>query len=168
MQKITAKVDRQATSLLDFTFWSNIVVLAFITGVNIVNFNRASTEQGALLAAASPNLVLIVSLALILYMGYGCYGALSTKNRLHRVVLAMDDAGVSGVSLPNPTKNEQGEAFSISFDQIYSVSIVDIAITKKHTAPSLKIESVECAYFVPAPEGLKEIVRLIAERMPAK
>ena len=142
--------------------------MLFIVGVNMVNFARANTEQGALIVAASPSMVLIVSLALILSMGYGCFGALWTKRRLARVFVALDDAGVSGVSLPNPTMNEQGEAFSIPYAQIYAVSIVEVAITKKHTAPSLKMESAERAYFVPAPEGLKELVRLIAERMTAK
>jgi len=70
--------------------------------------------------------------------------------------------------LPNPTTGEQGEAFSIPYSQISEVSIVEVSITKKHTTSSLKIEAGERAYYVPAPEGLKELVREIADQMTGK
>ena len=168
MQKMTAKVDRQATSLLDLSLVSNIIVILIIIGINIVNLVRSNTDQGALVNAATPQLVVIVSLALIVYLGYGCYGAFSTRRRLARVFVSLDDAGVSGVSLPNPTMSEQGKEFSIPFSQIQSVSVDGVAITKKHTALSLKIGSDGQGFVVPAPEGLKEIVRLIAEQMSVK
>ena len=38
MNKITAKVDRQTTILLDFMFWSNALVLAFIVVINVITF----------------------------------------------------------------------------------------------------------------------------------
>ncbi len=168
MQKLTAKVDRQATSLLDLTLGSNVIVILIIIGINIVNVVRANGTEGALVNAASPGLVVIASLALVLYLGYGCLGAFMTRRRLGNVFVSLDDAGVSGVSLPNPMTNEQGEAFSILYTQIQSVSVDGVAITKKHTALSLKMESDGHTYVVPAPEGLKEIVRLIAERMTVK
>jgi len=84
------------------------------------------------------------------------------------VFVSLDDAGVSGVSLPNPMSSEPGEPFTIPYAQIQSVSVDGVAITKKHTALSLKLESDGKTYMVPAPEGLKEIVRQIAERMTAK
>jgi hypothetical protein len=168
MQKITAKVDRQATSLLDLTLWSNVIVVLIIIGINIVNIIRSNSEQGALVNAASPGLVAIVSLALILYLCYGCLGAFMTRRRLGGVFVTLDDAGVSGVSMPNPMSSEPGETFSVVFTQIQSVSIDGVAITKKHTALSLKLESDGRTYIVPAPEGLKEIVSRIAEQMTAK
>jgi hypothetical protein len=52
--------------------------------------------------------------------------------------------------------------------QIFRGHIVEVSITKKHTTPSLKIEAGERAYYVPAPEGLKELVREIADQMTGK
>lgn len=168
MEKITAKVDRQATSLLDITIGSNLIVILIIIGINIVNLIRANSAEGALLSAASPNLVIIVSLALVLYLLYGCWGAFSTRRRLGKVFVSIDEAGVSGVSLSNPTTAEQPEPFSIPYARISSVSVDGVALTKKHTVLALKIESAERAFFVPAPEGLKELVQLIADQMTAK
>ena len=165
---MTVKADRQTTSLLDFTCWSNVAVILAIVVINIINLSRAKTAQGALVTAAAPELVMIVSFALVLYLGYGCYTALATKRRLSRVFVSLDEAGVSGVALPHPTTGEAGEAFSIPFAEIRSVSIEEIAITRKHMAPSLRLETDERAYHVPAPERLKELVREIADRMTAK
>ena len=168
MQKITARVDRQATVLLDFMFWSNIFVLLFIVVVNAVNFARVNIGQTALLTTASPSLVLLVSLAIILYLAYNCFSSLAIKKRLNRVSVTVDEAGITGLSLPSPMTNDKGELFLVSFSQIETVSIVEIAITKKHMAPSLKIETAEYAFYIPAPEGLKELVRTIADQMGTK
>ena len=168
MQKMTAKVDRQTTLLLDITFWSNALVLLFIVVINIINLTRVNFGQTALLTTASPQLVLLVSFAITLYLGYNCFFALATKRRLSGVSVTIDEMGVTGFSMPNPTTNETGELFLVSFSQIETVSIVEIAITKKHMAPSLKIETAERAFYIPAPEGLKELVREIAEQMTAK
>lgn len=168
MQQMRVKADRQVTSLLDFTFWSDLIVILAIVGINIVNILRASSGQSALVTAAEPELVLIVSFALVLYLGYGCVQALSIKSRMNRVFVSLDEAGVSGLSLPNPTNGIPGEAFSVSYSEITSVSVEELSITKKHVAPSLKLEAGEEVYHVPAPEKLKEIVQQIAERMTAK
>ena len=168
MNKITAKVDRQTTILLDFMFWSNALVLAFIVVINAINLARVNMGQKALLTTASPQLVLLVSFAIILYLGFNCFNALAIKRRLVGVSVSLDESGVSGFSLPSPTTNEKAEPFAVPFSQIETVSITEVAITKKHMAPSLKIETAERAYYVPAPEGLKELVRTIADQMGAK
>ena len=168
MQKITAKVDRQATVLLDIMFWSNIIVLLFIVVINAINLVRVNLGQTALLTTASPSLVLLVSFAIVLYLGYNCFSSLAIKKRLNGVSVTLDEAGVSGLSLPSPTTSEKAEPFTVPFSQIETVSISEISITRKHTAPSLKIETAERAYYIPAPEGLKELVRAIADQMGAK
>ena len=140
MQETTAKVDRQATSLLDITLGSNVIVILIIIGINIVNLVRANSGQGALVNAAAPGLVVIVSLALVLYLLYG-------------------------MSLSNPTTGEQPQPFSVPFAQIRSVGMDGVALTKKHTVLALKLETEDRAYFVPAPEGLKELVQLISDNM---
>ena len=89
MQQIRAKADRQVTSLLDFTFWSDLIVILAIVGINIVNILRANSGQSALVTAAEPELVLIVSFALVLYLGYGCVQALSIKSRMNRVFMRL-------------------------------------------------------------------------------
>ena len=168
MPNLRAKADRQITSLLDFMFWSDLIVILVIVGLNIVNILRAGSTQGAMITAAEPELVLIVSFALVLYLGYGCFNALSIKHRLGLVYLSLDEMGVSGVSLPNPMSGIAGEAFTVSFEKIVSVSIEEVAITTKHVAPSLKLETDEQVYIVPALERLKEAVQQIAERMTTK
>ena len=95
MQQIRAKADRQVTSLLDFTFWSDLIVILAIVGINIVNILRANSGQSALVTAAEPELVLIVSFALVLYLGYGCVQALSIKSRMNRVFVSLDEARVA-------------------------------------------------------------------------
>ena len=167
MQKINAKADRQVTSPLDFTAWINVAVIIAIIVLNFMNSKRIADGSGALLSALKPELLMIISFAMILYLSFGCFNALATKRRFSRVFVSLDEAGVSGVSLPHPAANEAGERFSIPFEAIRSVSIEDIAITRKHTAPSLKLETDERAYYVPAPEHLKELVTQIAERMKA-
>ena len=134
----------------------------------MLNLTRANTAQGALVSVAEPQLVLIVSLALILYLGYGCYTALATKKRFADVFVTLDEARVSGFSLPHPATGERGEAFSASYDDIVSISLVEVAVTKKHVAPALKIETEENSFVVPAPERVKELVNQIAERMKQK
>ena len=168
MNQITAKVDRQTTILLDFMFWSNALVLAFIVVINAINLARVNMGQKALLTTASPQLVLLVSFAIILYLGFNCFNALAIKRRLVGISVSLDESGVSGLSLPSPTTNEKAEPFAVPFSQIETVSIAEVAITKKHMAPSLKIETAERAYYVPAPEGLKELVRTIADQMGTK
>ena len=168
MPNLRAKADRQVTSLLDFMFWSDLVVILAIVVLNIVNILRASSGQDAMITAAEPELVLIVSFALVLYLGYGCFNALSIKRRLGRIYVSLDETGISGVSLPNPMSGIAGEAFTVSYEKIVSVSIEEVAITKKHVAPSLRLEADEQVYIVPAPERLKEIVQRIAERMTVK
>lgn len=165
MQETTAKVDRQATSLLDITLGSNVIVILIIIGINIVNLVRANSGQSALVNAAAPGLVVIVSLALVLYLLYGCWGAFTTRRRLGRVFIMVDENGVSGMSLANPTTGEQPQPFSVPFAQIRSVSVDGVALTKKHTVLALKLETEDRAYFVPAPEGLKELVQLISDHM---
>ena len=66
MQKLTAKVDRQATSLLDLTLGSNVIVILIIIGINIVNVVRSNGTQGALVNAASPGLVVIASCSVLM------------------------------------------------------------------------------------------------------
>lgn len=168
MQSITAKADKQTTSLFDFMFWSDVVVILAIVGLNIVNLSRANTAQGALVSVAEPQLVFIVSLALIMYLCYGCYTALATKKRFGNVFVTLDDAGVSGYSLPHPATGERGEAFTASYDDIVSVSLIEVAVSRKHIAPALKIETEENSFVVPAPERVKELVNQIAERMKQK
>ena len=168
MPRTTAKVDRQATILLDITFWSNAVVLLFIVVINAINLARVNSGQAALITTATPSLVLVVSFAIVVYLGYNCFSSLATKRRLSVVSVTIDEEGISGLSLPNPTTNEKAESFSVPFSQIETVSIVEIAITKKHMAPSLKIETDANAFYITAPEGLKELVRTIADQMGAK
>ena len=168
MPNMRVKADRQATSLLDFMFWSDLVVILVVVGINVANILRANSASGALVTAAEPELVLIVSFALVLYLGYGCIQALAIKNRLKRVFVSLDETGVKGFSLPNPTTGVPGEEFSLPYSAITAVSVEELAITKKHVAPSLKLESSELSYHVPAPEQLKEIVQQIAERMTVK
>ena len=168
MEKVTAKVDRQATSLLDISLGSNVIVILIIIAINIINLVRANSGQGALVTAAAPGLVIIMSLALVLYLAYGSWSVFTTRRRLGRVFITLDETGVSGVSLQNPTTSEPAEPFSVPYAQIQSVSVDGVAITKKHTALSLKIETAERVYQVPSPEGLKELVQAIADKMTAK
>lgn len=168
MPKITKGVDRQAAGLLSFMAWSNVAVIIAVIILNVVNMLRITSGEDALISVLDPQLFMIVSLALMLYLAYGCYQALSIGRRLSRVFVSLDEDGISGASLPQPVKNDMEARFSLPYDAIQSVSIVEVAITKKHTAPSLKLESAEQVYIVPAPEGLKELVNLIAERMTAK
>lgn len=168
MEKITVRVDRQATSLLDISFWSNIVVILIIIGINAVNLLRGGTAQSSTSSSATPQLVIIVSLGLILYMGYISYSSLMTKRRLNKVFVSVDDSGVSGVSLPNPMMAQEGVSFSVPFSQIQSVSLDGAALTKKHTALSLKLEADGQTYVIPAPERLKEIETIISEHLTQK
>jgi len=166
MESLHAKADRQTTSLLDISFWSNISIILLLAVANYVNFARVTAGNAPLLTFAAPELVLIASLALALWLAYGCFGLLATMRRLRAVSVKADEKCVSGYALENPCAREEGENFSVPYADIRFVGIVDVAITKKHTAPSLKIATDERAYVVPAPEKLHELVRWISEHIP--
>lgn len=167
MQQTTAKVDRQATSLLDMSFWSNLAVMVLLLVVNAVNLLRVDAGAEPLIAMASPEMVMIFSLALCVWLAYGCYGVLSTRRRLSRVYVTCSESGVEGVSLPNPVVRDAGEPFSLAYAQIKFVGVAEAPLTKKQNVPSLKLGDGQKSYLVPAPEGLEQLIRLIAERMTA-
>ena len=168
MQTMSAKVDRQATSLLDISFWSDIAIIVLLAVANYVNFIQAASDKGPLFTFSSPEVVLIASAALALWLGYSCIGLLATKSRLGKVQVSLDGEGVSGFALTNPTARENAESFSLPYASIKFVGIVDVAITKKHTVPSLKIATDERGYIIPAPEHLQELLHWIVERMTAE
>ena len=89
MPNLRVKADRNATSLLDFMFWSDLIVILVIVGVNIANILRANSGQGALVTAAEPELVLIVSRT-------------AQKNRIMKAIMDGADrrAGAIVFSLP--------------------------------------------------------------------
>ena len=165
MQKFTASVDRQATILLDMSFWSSIVVIVLLMIVNTVNLLRASAGGEPLISLASPDLILIASLAICVWLAFGGVRALMTKKRLSRVCVTCSETGVSGVSLPNPSMGDSGEPFSLAYQEIRSVGSVEVSLTKRQQVPSLQLKDDQRCYIVPAPEGLPELVRLIADRM---
>ncbi|MCE5188936.1 MAG: hypothetical protein LLF75_07115 [Eubacteriales bacterium] len=167
MQKTTAGVDRQATILLDMTFWSNMVVIVLLIIVNTINMIRAGSNTEPLISMASPELVLIASLALCVWMAFAGGSALATKRRLSRVHISCSEDGVEGVSMPNPANGDSGEAFSLSYHAIRFVGVVEVPITKKHMVPSLGMKDDQRSYIVPAPENLQELVRSLTERMTA-
>ncbi len=147
--------------------WGNVAVIIGIIALYWINAKRSVDGSGALLSELQPELLMIVSAAMVLYLSFGCFTALATKRRLSCVFVTLDDAGISGLSLPHPATNEPGERFSISYDAVRSVSIEDVSITRKHLAPSLKLETEERSYLIPAPENLKVLVEEIAEHMKA-
>ncbi len=164
--KIKSRVDRQATSLLDITFWSNIVVIAVVIGINIVNIMREDSGGEQLIAFASPEFVMIISTALCIWMLVRAISALVTKNKLKGVFIAVLDDVIEGVSMPEPMTTKQAKHFSVAFDQVCEARTVEVAITKKHDVPSLKIGTADESFTIPAPEHLREILNLIIERMP--
>ena len=168
MEGISVKVDRQATSLIDISFWSNLAIVLLLAVANFVNFTQAATAKGPLFTFAAPELILIASAALALWLAYNCAGLLAAKARLSKVRVALDENGVSGYALENPTLPQTGEPFSVSYESIRYVGVIDVPITKKHSAASLKVATDERGYVVPAPQNLQELVRRIADRMPAE
>lgn len=165
MQKYTASVDRQATMLLDMSFWSSIVVIVLLMIVNTVNLLRANAGGEPLISLASPDLILIASLAICVWLAFGGVRALATKKRLSRVCVCCSEDRVDGVSMPNPANGDQGEPFSLPYQDIRFVGSVDVPLTKRQQVPSLQLKDDQRCYIVPAPEGLSELVRLIADRM---
>jgi hypothetical protein len=163
--KLKSNVDRQATSLLDITFWSNIVVIAVVIGINIVNIVREGTGGERVISFASPEFVLILSTALCVWMLARAISALVTKRRLKTVFLAVSDDGIAGVSMPEPMTNKQEKRFSVAFDQVCEVRTVEVAITKKHNVPSLKIGTADEWFIIPVPERLQEIVAMLSEML---
>ena len=168
MKERTASVDRQATMLLDMTFWSSVVVIILLLIVNTVNMLRARAGGVPLISMASPDLILIASLAICVWLAFGGVRALGTKKRLSRVCVTCSEAGVSGVSMPNPSCGETGEPFSLAYSDIRFVGSVEIPLTKRQQVPSLQLKDDQRCYIVPAPEGLPELVRLIADRMTTR
>ena len=151
MKEHTASVDRQATMLLDISIWSSMLVILLLLVINTVNMLRARAGGEPLISLASPDLILIASLAICVW--------------LSRVCVTCTELGVSGVSLPNPSAGDSGEPFSLPYGEIRFVGLVEVALTKRHQVPSLQLKDEQRCYIVPAPEGLAELIRLIADRM---
>lgn len=165
MQKISSKVDKQATSLLDIMFWSNIVVIALLAVINAINLVRAGSGGEPLVKLASPEIIALASALLVCYLAYGCVRTMLTRIRLNRVSVVLTESGVEGVSLPEPMTSKKGKRFSTTFEEITEVSTVLVSISKKHETPSLKIGCGESIYIVPAPENLREIIAAVSDRM---
>ena len=165
MEKAVVHIDRQATSLLGITLWSNIIVSVLLLFVNAVNLYRAETESELLISFASPEMVFLISLALCVWMIFGCVGVIATKRRIEKVFLSWSDEGVEGISMPDPISKRMGEPFQLKFSEIRFVGITEIPLTKRGTVPSLKICNDEKVYIVPAPEKLDEIVKMISDHM---
>lgn len=163
---IKSHVDRQATSLLDITFWSNIVVIVVVIVINIVNIYREGIGGERLIAIASPMFVVIVSVALCVWMAVSAVSAAVTKKRLKRVYVAVTQSGIEGVSMPEPMTNKKPKRFSVEFGDLREARTVEVSITKKNVVPSLKIGNAVTSYTVPAPERLREILTLLLEHMP--
>ncbi len=165
MQTKTYQVDRQTTSLLDISFWSNIAIIVLLAVVNFVNYARTNVGKEAIVNFASPSFVLILSVALALWLAYGCYTYLMTKKRLLLTSITLAESGVTGMALANPTTNETGINFQLQYSEIKFVGIVDVAITKKHNVLSLKLATEKQEYIIPSPQELQEIVRTISDKM---
>ena len=166
MQQTTARVDKQVRSLFDLSFWSSIAVIILVIVSNFVNYYRTESMQQPLVSGTSPQLVLVISILLILWLIYGCVGNVLAKKRLIQAYITLDDAEVSGYSLPNPTMREAGEGFSLAYDQIQSVDVIAVAITRKHSTPALRLTTLEKQYVVPAIENISEVLKSISERIP--
>lgn len=166
IQNQTLYVDRQSIGLLNASVWANVIVALALIAVNVINYMRAEAGSDTLVSFATPGLTMLVSVALCVWMAYNCFGMLASKARLKRVFIACREDCVEGVSLPDPTSGRPSKPFSLTYGKIRYVGVVETALTKKHTAPSLKICDSENDYIVPAPERIDEIVRYIAERMP--
>ena len=165
MQKFSVKADRQATSLLDIMFWSNIAVIALLAVINAVNLYRAGSGGEPLVKLASPEIVGLISALLACYLIYGCVMTMRTRARLRRVFVNVSESGVEGLSMPEPLTSKKGRRFSAAFDEITEVSAVLVSISKKHEVPSLKIGCGESIYIIPAPESLREIIAAISDQM---
>ena len=165
MQKNTYSVDRQATSLLDITFWSNVVVITLLIAINAVNFQRAATGGETLVKIASPELIAIISGVLAVWMGVGCFTAMRVKARLKKVFLRLSETGVSGVSMPEPMNNKKGTPFEIAYADVTEIRAAEMHITTKSTVSSLRIVCGERQYDVPAPERMQELMELLADRI---
>ena len=165
MQKMESKIDRQAASLLDIMFWSNIVVIALLVVINAVNFYRVGSGGEALVTIASPEIIGVASVLLVCYLAYGSARAVITRARLNRVFVSVSETGVEGLSLPEPMSKKKGKRFSVLFTEITEVSTVLVAISKKHEVPSLKIGYQEFIYIFPAPENLREIIAAVSDQM---
>ena len=166
MQQTTAHVDKQVRSLFDLSFWSSIAVIILVIVSNFVNYYRTQSMQQPLVSGASPLLVLVISILLILWLIYGCVGNVIAKKRLVQAFITLDDAGVSGYALANPTTPAAGEEFSLTYDQIQSVDVIAVAITRKHSTPALRLTTAEKQYVIPAIEQISEILKRISERIP--
>ncbi len=165
MQEMNYKVDRQATSLLDITFWSNIVVIALLIAINAVNFYRAATGGETLVKIASPELIAILSAVLALWMGVSCFTAMRVKARLKKVYLRLTEAGVAGISMPEPMNNKKGRAFEVAYTDITEIRAAEMHVTAKSTISSLRIVCDKQEYDVPAPEHLQELMELLSDRI---
>lgn len=165
MQPVTARVDRQIKSLFDLSLWSSIAVIILIAVSNFVNNYRIKAQQDPIVTGVSPNLVLVVSVLLVLWFVYGCVGNVLDKRRLVRAFVTLDDAGVSGHAIANPTHRDDGEEFSLSYDQIIAVDAIAVAITKKHSAPALRLKTLDREYVIPALENISDLIKRISEHI---
>lgn len=165
MQEMNYKVDRQATSLTDITFWSNIAVIALLIAINAVNFYRAVTGGEMLVKIASPELIAIISGILAIWMGVSCFTAMRVKARLKKVHLRLTETGVMGISMPEPMNNKKGTAFEIAYADITEIHVAEMHVTAKSTISSLRIVCGKQEYDVPAPEHLQELMELLGDRI---
>lgn len=148
--------------------WSNLVCLVLVAGINIFQVLRANGLVAAQMAdnlnggtGISPETILMLSIVLAIYLLKTFFEAKHVRKRMKYVCLSMLNDGVEGVSLSNPTKEDidhpKGLHFSIKYAQIHEVSIANVLLMRRQTAPALLLDCGDMVYTLPALEDIVHI-----------
>lgn len=159
-ETLHVKADKQVMSLLTINFWSNIVCIGLLAAINLYNLFRGNFGAAAKVAEAgserllSPELLLFLSVACIIWLVIRLIHTLRIKHRMEQVFLRLEGGTVSGISLAAPSASSHeypdGRPFTIDASAMREVFLQDVALIQKQQAAALVIKTEDDTFVVPA------------------
>lgn len=172
-ETLHVKADKQVMSLLTINFWSNIICIALLTAINLVNLFRGRFGAAAEAAEAgqerllSPELLLFLSVACIIWLVFRIISVLRIKHRMEQVFLRLEGSTVSGMSLAAPSASSRehpdGRPFSIDVSAMREVFIKEVVLIQKQQTQALVIRTENDTLVVPGLAQLKTVLGSLSQ-----
>ena len=166
-ETLHVKADKQVMSLLTINFWSNIICIGLLAAINRFNLIRGRFGAAAEMAETgserllSPELLLFLSVACIVWLVVRIINVLRIKRRMEQVYLRLEGGTVSGMSLAAPSASSRehpdGRPFTIDAGDMREVFVKEVALVNKQQTQALVIKTENDTLVVPGLEQLKMI-----------
>ncbi len=173
-ESLTVRMDKSVASLMRVSVWANLICIALLAAVNIINYVRGNFSASAEETSSgllSPDVLLLLSAVCVVWLLIRTYSVRRTARSMENVFLTIEGHTVSGFSLPEPALASKGYAngapFTLDASLITDVYSNETAIIKKQNAMSLFIKAGDETYVLPGLERIPEVKSQLLRLMDA-